>query len=292
MFGITLFHAAGATGHVFTLSRGTFQDRGIGWGGLIGPMTTVAVVPTIAQVVNFSVEAYSRDKQQITVSGCIQARLNGQVAKSTFDFTVDNHSGGYRSRWEALLQQSMIDQVLGPIRTQALELDISTAVTSQPQFEETIRRAIAGETNSLVARGVTIESCSVSTVEPSDDEVNEAIGSEEREGLLSAADTARHERRLKAADNERRVRAFEAETNLKLEVDRSMFVAEQGKNMVALAGSEAEATELRLKPMIDIDSGKLMAASLMVAAKEGKLGSVALTTELLAAVTSNGRKGG
>ncbi len=291
MFGISLFHSAGATGHVFTLSRGTFQDRGIGWSGLIGPMTAVAVVPTIAQVINFSVEAYTQDRQQITVSGSIQARLNGQDAKNSFDFTVDKHSGGYRSRWEALLQQSIVEQILGPIRTQALKLDISTAVTSQPQFEEAIRQAIADKTNPLVARGVTIESCSVSTVEPSDDEVSEAIGSKEREDLLSAADTARHERRSKAANHERDIRTFEAETNLKLEMDRSKLVAEQGKNMVALAKSEAEATQARLEPLTNIDPGKLMAAALMVAAEKGKLGSLNLTTELLAAVTAT-EKGG
>lgn len=292
MFSITLFRAAGATGHVFTLSRGKSQDRGIGWSGLIGPMTTVAVVPTVPQIVNFSVDAYTKDMQQITVSGCIQARLNGQVAMSTFDFTVDNHSGGYRTRWEALLQESVIEQVLDPIRNQALELDISTAVTSQPQFEATIRSAITGDSNPLKARGIVVESCSVSTVGPSDDEVNEAIGSREREALLSEADTARHDRRLKAVENDRTIKTFEAETGLKLEQERAKLVAEQGKNMVALANSEAEATEARLKPMTSIDSGQLMAASLMVAAKEGKLGSVALTTELLAVVTNNGKKGG
>src|SRR5579862_5056405 len=122
-----LFRAAGATGHVFTLSHGRFHDKGIGWSGYIWPWTTVAVVPAVPQIVSFSVSAYTRDKQKIVVKGQVQAMLIAGEAKNFFDFTVDARTGGYHAKWDTLLQSAIIEAILTPIRDQALKLDVSSA---------------------------------------------------------------------------------------------------------------------------------------------------------------------
>ena len=51
---ITLFRSAGATGHVFFLKNGRTRDMGLAYSGFIGPMTTVAIVPTTPQILNFA----------------------------------------------------------------------------------------------------------------------------------------------------------------------------------------------------------------------------------------------
>jgi hypothetical protein len=281
-----LFRAAGATGYVFTLSHGRFHDKGIGWSGYIWPGTTVAVVPAIPQIVSFVITAYTRDKQKIVVRGQVQALLIADVAKNFFDFTVDRRTGGYHAKWDTLLQSAIIEAILTPIRDQALKLDVSSAITSQPLFESAVAESLASGKSVLATRGVRIETCSITLAEPADTDVSAAIGSKEREDLLSAADTARHERRLKAVENDRAIKTFEAETSLKLEQEKGKLVEEEGKNQIAAASSEAEATRISLEPLTNTEAGQLMAASLMVAAREGKLGSIAITTELLAAVNS------
>lgn len=278
---IKLFRSAGATGHVFTLSRGRSRDRGVGWSGWIGPATTVAVVPTVTQVINFSAEAYTSDNQSVLVSGAVQIRFAPAIAKEAFDFAVDPRNGGYQSEWETLLQESIAKTVLNPIRLNAAKCRITEAVTAQVSFETAVDEAIAGATNSLAVRGVKVEGCSVSLVRPTDLKVGGAIGATEREALLSQADNALHNRQLKAAQNNREVRTYDAETALALENERAKLVASQNENLIATAEAEAKATDVRLKPLANIPPPQLLAEALMRAAENGGLGQVVITTELL-----------
>src|SRR5687767_3977573 len=89
MLGISFFRKAGATGHVFHLASGKVADKGVAHSGIVGPLTTVAVVPTVPQIFPFSIDAQTLDKQDVTVDGNLTVTLVPGTAITKFDFTVD-----------------------------------------------------------------------------------------------------------------------------------------------------------------------------------------------------------
>ncbi len=84
--------------------------------------------------------------------------------------------------------------------------------------------------------------------------------------------------------NERAVKEYEAGTKLELEKKQGILLDEQAKNKEKEATADAKATEIRLAPLKDVEAGKLLGAAIMDAAKTGRLGSLAITSEFLAAV--------
>ena len=95
------FRGARATGHVFFLNRGRARNKGLAFSGYVGPMTTVAVVPTTPQILDFSVQARTQDKQTIIVTGNVKVAL---VPHRGFEIRL------YRQYQGRVLSQS-----LGPV---------------------------------------------------------------------------------------------------------------------------------------------------------------------------------
>ncbi len=281
MLGLYLFRSAGTTGQVFTISGKTPRNRGIGWSGWIGPTTVLAVVPTIPQVIHFSQEVYTQDRQMVRVTGNVQVQLQPEVVRSVFDFTVNRYKGNYEANWQADLQSILVEQTLSPIREAARVRTLADAVVSQAQFEALLQAAIAAQGGVLANRGIQVTNCSISQVAPAHSDLAEAVGAVEREKLLAEADSARSRRRQEAAANERSLKQYEAETRLKLEEARAALVAQQGENDVAAAGYEARATDTRLAPMAAMQPASSMAAALILSAEKGALSNVSLTTDLL-----------
>lgn len=282
MLLIRLFRSAGATGHVFFLKNGRIKDVGLAYSGFIGPKTTVAVVPTTPQILNFAIDAQTKDKQSVVVRGSLTATLTPSKAVSKFDFTVNPKDGGYVSQWEQVLNAKVIERVLRAVLNKVKELDVETAIQSQKEVEDAVTAALGQ--NTFSSDGITINSCSIPKIEPSDEEVEGAIGAKERQTMLTEADKALHDRRLKAAENERAVKEYEAGTRLELEKKQGVLLDEQAKNKEKEATADAKATEIRLAPLKDVEAGKLLGAAIMDAAKTGRLGSLAITSEFLAAV--------
>ena len=280
---INLFTGAGATGHVFFLKKGTQIDMGLAFSGLVLPTTTVAVVPTTSRTIDFSVESRTSDKQDIRVLGNIKVSLKPGVALPNFDFTVNPRGGNYLSNWEKDLRAIVVEHVLGPIHEQAKVLDVETATVSHKNFAEEIRKVLDGE-STLLKKGIVIDSCSITNITACDEDVSGAIGSKERQDLLAASDKAIHMRRLKGAENDRAVRTYEAETNLKLEEERSKLLEKEGENARIEAETDAAATKIRLEPLNEVEAGKIMGAAIMEMAKTGRVGNLSIVPELLTAL--------
>jgi len=279
---IRLFRSAGATGHVFFLKNGRTANRGLAYSGFIGPMTTVAVVPTTPQILNFAIDAQTKDKQGVVVQGSLTATLTPSTAVSKFDFTVEPRSGGYLGNWVQVVNAKVIERVLRAVLDKVKDLEVEEATRSQKAVEDAVTAALSSD--AFYGDGITINSCSIPKIEPSDDEVEGAIGAKERQTMLTDADKALHDRRLKAAENERAVKQYEADTKLELEKKQGELLEEQDKNKKKEAETDAEVTKTRLAPLKDVESGKLLGAAIMEAAKTGRLGSLAITSEFLAAV--------
>jgi hypothetical protein len=248
-------------------------------------MSTVAVVPTTQQILDFAVDARTSDKQDVTVSGNVKVKLDPPQAVRSFDFTVNALNGGYRAAWEKTLHEVVVARVLAPIRTKARTLDVEAATQSHTEFEAALRAGLAapGE-DTLAQKGIVVESCSIAKVEAGDDEVAAAIGAQERQVMLTAADRALHERRLKAAGNDRAVKTYESETAQKLEEERAKLIDAQSANKQKEAEADASAASKRLEPFKDVAAGTLLGASLMKMAEGGKVGNVSIVPEMLAAL--------
>jgi regulator of protease activity HflC (stomatin/prohibitin superfamily) len=284
LFFFKLFRGARATGHVFFLNRGRARNKGLAFSGYVGPMTTVAVVPTTPQILDFSIPARTQDKQTIIVTGNVKVALVPATAVSKFDFTVNTKDGSYLSPWDQPLRAIVIEHVLGPVREKAKELGVEAAIQAHKDFEDLIKTRISERGNPLAGKGVNVESCSVAKVDASDKEVEQSIGAKQRQEMLAQADKALHERRLKAAENDRAVLEYEAATKLKLEQDRAKLVEEIGKNEVKTAENDARAVEIRLLAFKAADAGKVLGAALMEMAKNGRIGSLSVVPELFAAL--------
>ncbi len=284
---VQLFRHAGAAGQVFSLTRnGDYQNRGLGWSGLVGPFTTLAVVPTNQHAIPLIVEARTKDRQTVSVSGTVQITLSAEQALKAFDFTVDIRNGGAKGQWQRDLQTNVTSALRSAVMQLVATKNVDEVVVAHRQIEESITAHAA----SLTQFGARIVSCSIENVEPEDDEVSEAIGAEEREKMLTEADAARHARQMNALENSRKVKETEAATNLLLEKERAKLVAEQGNNEIARAKTDAEATRIRIEPISSLPPNVGLVTALKAAADSGRVTNITLTSDLLAALNPDGRK--
>ena len=283
---IKLFSSAGATGHVFFFKKGKAINKGLAYGGLTGPMTTVAVVPTTAQVIQFVIKALTKDNQHVTVAGSLTVKLDPVIAVLNFDFTVDSKNGGYQGNWQETLNALTLQHAVRAVLASMKEMNIEDAIRSQDRVEEVVTTAFVKDRFKTI--GVTVDSCLIPKVEPSNDDVLKSIGAKERELRLTEADNALHQRRTNAAANDRAVKQYEAETALSLETERAKLIAEQAKNEELKANGDARALEIRLTPLAKLDAGRILGAALMTGFQNGRVGNVALTTELFSALQGGG----
>jgi len=125
---IRLCRSAGATGYVFFLKNGRTKDMGLAYSGFIGPKTTVAVVPTTPQILNFAIDAQTKDKQNVVVRGSLTATFIPQTAVSKFDFTIDPKNGGYLGNWVQVLNAKVVERVVRAVLDKVKDLDVEEAL--------------------------------------------------------------------------------------------------------------------------------------------------------------------
>jgi hypothetical protein len=278
---IRLFSKAGATGHVFTITKGKINNRGLAYSGFLFPWTTVAVVPTTTQIMSFSLEALTKDKQVVIVKGSLTATLDPIKAVSKLDFTVNPSTGSYTSQWQQILNARIMELILRAVLGTVKDLAITDAISSQGDIENAVLKQFGS--SDLSSDGINVTSCSVPKIDPGDDEVHDAIGAAERELMLTKADLARHERQMTASKNDRGIKTYEAETKLELEKKRAELLKEENVNKETEANGDAKATVIRFEALKDIVPGKIFGAALLDMAKMG-VGSLTITNELLTAL--------
>ncbi len=282
MFIIKLFNKSGSTGCVFFLKNGHITEKGLAYSGFIGPKTTVSVVPTTPQIVDFAIEANTCDKQEVIVQVNISVFFTPDEIVSKLDFTVDVQSGNYLGDWRKILKAIIIERVVRSVLAKVNQIEIANVINSQAIIEERITDDF--EKEKLEASGISLATCSITKIEPRDEDVANAIGVTEKQSMLEDADSALHTRRLKAAENERALKLYEATTKLELEKMQGILLAEQAINEETKATTEANSIRIKLEPLKNLSPGELLGASIMEAARSGRLNNLAITSEFLAAI--------
>lgn len=278
------FSKAGANGHVFFLRSGKVDNKGLAYSGFALPGTTVAVVPTITQIIDFQFDVTSEDKQAVKISGNLKVSLKPDVAVAHFDFTVDPHTGTTDGSWLQVLKALVLEQVQRPVRDDALVRKLETLVSAHSGIENKIKTGLNHE--ALLEKGIKVDSCSIAVISPMDNEVSKALGASERQIMLTAADLATHARRQKSSENERALQQYEADTALELEKKRTALLEQQGENKKKEAEDDAVATAARLAPFKDVEAGKAVAAALMAFANGGSVDKLVLGSELFGTMKS------
>ncbi len=287
ILGYKYFNFAGQNDFVVFSRNGVEKKAGKGLAGLIGPGTSVSIVPLGVQTVSFQVTEYSQDKQQVLVQGELVVDYVPEM-RENFDFSVFPVNGNYRNDPTAQIEDQVRIAVRGPIRTLLAEAEVaSLTATGAVQIEETLAEAVADASSDLMQRlaknNIAVQSASVKVVMPAERGLAGAIGASEREALLAQQDDAVADRRMNAAESDRDIRTFEEQTALSLVEEQAKRVAKEGENLIAQAGSEAEANEKRLAIYKDMPSGDVLALAILKAAEEG-VGNLSIDPSLLAAV--------
>ncbi len=91
------FYKAGPTDHAVKFVAGTKRKEGLGAMYLVGPRTTVVVVPTTDQAVTFMFTERTSDGQELAVQGEIHLKLDVEAILKRRDYSVDPKSGNYLS---------------------------------------------------------------------------------------------------------------------------------------------------------------------------------------------------
>ena len=285
MFDIRFFRF-GFTSHVILVKNGNLTDKGPAFSGFVGPHTTVAIVPTSPQIVDFTVSTRSKDMQKIEVSGNVTVSLSPLVAVSTFDLTVSSGTNSYVTPWQSDLKALVTEQVLGPIRDSAKGQLVHVAILAHQEFEKAVIDSITADDTPLGKLGIEVTSCSIVKIEPRDGEVAQSIGVTEREQLLTEADSARHKRQMAEAVNERAVSQYEAETALELEKARADLVDTAGANTLKEAEFDATAAGTRLDPYKAVPAPVTLAAAIMKLAEGGRVSNLVISPEIFTALKS------
>ena len=288
-----MFNHAGATAHVFLISGGKPVDKGLGYAGLIGPWTSVAVVPTAPTTVDYQIIERSRDNQLMMVTGNVSIVLDPAVAVGRLDFTVEVASGAYKNPWDPALKAAVVEVLQGAIRDVANSLDIKEAPKSQKAFEEKVVAAIGGAQDKIKAKGFHFETVYVSKVAPTDREVDAAIGAEERAELIRKSLEAAHGLRMQALGDELAIGEQEAANALTLERKRAELLTKRNENDLLAAEGEKAANAKRLEAYTGVNPAVLLGAAVLRLVESGQgIEHFSIVPEMFAAAKAAGDTAG
>lgn len=286
VFGIRYFNNAGPNDYVVFTRGGKEIAQGNGLAGFLLPSTSIVVVPLGVKTVNFLVTERSKDGQMIAVSGEMVV-VNTAEMRKHFDFSVFPQNGNFRKDPTAQIEDQVRIAVRNPIREKLAVMDVSEVGAGAAVIDQMLVAEVLDADSNLMKHlakyAISVQSVSVKSAVPEDDELAEAIGAEKREEYLEAQDDAVANRRLNAAEKDREIREYEEATALELVKKKAKRVEKEGKNKIAEAEAEAKATEKKLNPFAQMDPGAVLAHALMLAAEKG-LRSVSIDPGLLAAI--------
>lgn len=279
------FYRASPTEYVVKFVVGRRRKEGAGRIFFAGPRTVLARFPVTEQVVSFAFSELTSDSQRVMVQGELHARLIVDKMLERRDFTFDAWTGAYNSEDPENVLEEVVHAFQSYVRREVALRPLKEILATAAEVEAAVRSAIAADAAPFDGIGARIERLFVMGITPENLDLKKALEAEAREKMLAAADKAVAERRRAAAENDRALKEYEAETERGLEERRAEMVKVRNANTVAEAEADAKAIEMRLAPYREIDAGTLLALGIKEMGASGRVGTFAVTPELLAAVT-------
>lgn len=263
--------------------------------------TQVVAVPTQSQDVPFVFNEITSDHQQVTLQGQAIFRIEQPTrAAALFNFAVDPATQRPLSEDPEKLRKRVANLVQVATRSEVSSRSLEQALADTTLHAGTVAERLRRE-GALAEMGVAILAVEFLSVRPTP-EVAKALEAELRETLLRRADVAVYARRAATVDEERAVREKELASDKALEEQRAEMIALQGTNALKeaenaaaaariAADAAAEAEKKRLAVWNGLDPRAVLAHAMRaLAADAGRIGSLNVTTELLAGLLGEGSK--
>jgi len=290
------------TDHVIRYSGGRRRGEGPGLAFFYWQYDTqVVAVPTQSQDVNFVFNELSADHQEITLQGQVTFRLaEPKRAAELFDFSIDPVTYRPLSDDREKVGRRIANLVQVATRDEITGRPLEQALAEAPRLAGTVTAALRGGPG-LAEMGAELLTVEFLSVRPTP-EVAKALEAELRETLLRRADIAVYARRAATVDEERAIREKELASDKALEEQRAEMIALQARNALAEAESAAAASRITAEAAADAEKQRLAVwsgieprallahAMRALAADAGKIGSLNVTTELLASLLDGGGK--
>lgn len=231
---------------------------------------SLALVPAAVQLVSFSFEELSSDKQRVTVQGDLMVLVNPETALQRFDLTVNTKTLEYNNE-EALelLYGDVKSALQRVVRAQIAGKTLVENLLGASALEEAASEALKAKAQELLTLGFTVQQLSIGKVSAADSQLAKALEAETREKLLAGQDSAVAARRDEQAKNERKIKKYEADTARELEEQRDALIEKRNANVIAEATADAEAAAKRLATFEGKDPAVLVALALQDLAKSG-----------------------
>ncbi|MFM7077644.1 MAG: SPFH domain-containing protein [Planctomycetaceae bacterium] len=263
--------------------------------------TQVVAVPTQSQDVPFVFNEITKDHQQVTLQGQATFRIRDpKRAAALFNFAVDPATQEPLSEDRDTLRKRVANLIQVATRGEVSTRPLERVLADTPLHAATVLEGLR-ESGTLADMGVELLTIEFLLVRPTP-EVAKALEAELRETLLRRADIAVYARRAATVDEERAIREKELASDKALEEQRAEMIALQARNALAEAESAAAASRITAEAAADAEKQRLAVwsgieprallahAMRALAADAGKIGSLNVTTELLASLLDGGGK--
>ena len=234
--------------HVLRHRGGRLVGSGRGLSFFFHPMrTSVAEVPVDDRDLPFLFHGRSQDFQDVTVQGVITYRVvEPEKLADRVDFTLDLRVGHYKKQpleQIATLLTGLAQEIAARhlVREPVRQLVAAGLERIQESIEAGLR-----ENETLAGMGIEVLSARVLDGRPTS-ELEQALQTPTREGLLQKADEASFERRALAVEKERAIAENELENQIELARREEQLIERRGQNERRRAEEEAEARRIEVE---------------------------------------------
>lgn len=268
MFGLGYFKGL-PTEYVIKYAGGRALAQGPGlsfW--YVRYKTSIAVVPTASTDSDFVFNELTSNFQEVTIQGQFTYRLqNPRQAAELLNFTVDPRFRTYVSNQPERIPQRISNVIQTETREEVRKRTLEQALNDTPQIARDVLERIRKE-DLAGAMGAELLNLHFLSLRPVP-EVAKALEADYQQEVLRRADEAIFARRAAAVEKERKIKENELNTDIALEQQREVLIAQQGANAQQEAEYRGKALEVeaqyRAKAMAmeaaayaDLDGGKIM----------------------------------
>ena len=276
------YYKGSPNAYVIAYRGGRVVEEGVGLSFFYSPFsTTLVVVPVVTQDVPFIFQETTANFQDVAVQGHLTYRFDDPAkVAALLDFSLDLHTGHYKTDDPEKLQQRIIHPVQTHTRAGIGTLQLEEALVQVPRLTAETLDKLRTE-DALAQLGVVIESLYITSIAATP-EMKKALEADYREGLQRRADQAIYQRRAAAVAEERKIRQSEMDADIGLEQRRQELVDLQAQNNLTLAEAEAKADEMKLNPYAALPPQALLGLALKEwAAQPSAIGQLNITPDLL-----------
>jgi len=282
MLGINYFKAEPAE-YARISVNGKIRKEGEGISGFyLGHNTSIEMIGVTTIDQPFVFKEISNDNQELTIQGgfLYQVEDPTKVLKR-YNLAIDPKSGTYLSEDNTKIPEHIVQLIRANARRAVQKNSLEALLVMNDELSKSVGDELS-KANLVDELGINVKMLYFESIKPAP-EIEKALGTEYREGLLQKADVAIYERRAMAVEQERAIKENELSNLIGLEEKRTQLVRLQGDNTIAEAKYKTEAEKLSMTVFDGLNPETLRAHALYQIGKNAaRIETLTITPEVLA----------